>query len=136
MARLDDQIEKIKDGVDKIESAIHQIDKNFSLHKAVFDEHVKQDESMYQELKRMNDILQTNTESLKEHMHRTDLLEQMVRKMDERFTPIEIEHIKKEAVGEYVKDKMVLVAKIAGALTAGGVILAVLRKLLLALLAQ
>jgi hypothetical protein len=136
MARLDDQIENIERKVDDIAECIHGVDKELSLHKATFEDHAKQDALMYEELKRMNDILQTNTESLREHMHRTDLLEQMVKKLDERFTPLEVEYIKKEAVNEYAKEKLVLIAKIGGAIVAGATIALYAKKLLLLFLSQ
>ena len=74
MARdLEQKLGYIQDKVDEVSSTVHKIDKDLAIHKSTFDDHLKQDERMYEEFKRMNDILQQNTESLKEHMHKIDL---------------------------------------------------------------
>lgn len=98
---LDEMLLRIDEKLDEVSDSIHKVDKEVALQKAAFEEHQKQDEGMYAELKRMNDILQDNTESLKEHMHRTALLEQLVAQMDIRLSPIEREKIEKEAVKKY-----------------------------------
>ena len=60
---------KISEKLDDVVTSIYKVDKEVALQKSAFDEHIKQDEKMYEEFKRMNDILQQNTQSLKEHMH-------------------------------------------------------------------
>lgn len=127
MASLDSKIEEIRDKVSDMSDTVHKIDKEVALQKAAFEDHMKQDELMYQEFKRMNDILQQNTESLKEHMHRTNLLEDVVQKMDQRLSPLEIKHIKESAIKEWIKDNAIMVAKIAGAATAVIGLLALLK---------
>jgi thiaminase len=131
---LDDMLNKIDEKLDDVSDAIHKVDKEVALQKAAFDEHIKQDEKMYEEFKRMNDILQQNTDSLKEHMHRTDLLEDIVKKMDLRLSPIELERIEDEAVKKYRNSKLKKYGKVLGAIATAIGILAMLKPLLLKLL--
>lgn len=107
----DEMLNKIDTKLDAVVDSIHKIDKEVALQKASFDDHIKTDEKMYEEFKRMNDILQQNTDSLKEHMHRTDLLEQLVRTMDFRLSPIEQAKAKEDTIIEYRNAKLVKIAK-------------------------
>lgn len=109
---IDLKVDYIQNKVDEVADTVHKIDKEVALQKAAFDQHLNQDEQMFQEFKRMNDILQQNTLSLKEHMHRTDVLEQLVMKVDARLAPIEIDRIKKAAVTEWCKNAAKIVAKV------------------------
>lgn len=111
---LDDMLNKIDEKLDEVSDSIHKVDKEVALQKAAFDEHVKTDEKMYEELRRMNDILQQNTESLKEHMAQTHLLKQTVLKMDARLLPIEVERIEQEAIRKYRNEKLKKWGKILG----------------------
>jgi uncharacterized protein YukE len=111
---LEQKISYIQEKLDDVASTVHKIDKEVALQKAAFDDHQKQDEGMYEELKRMNNILQENTESLREHMHRTELLEKVVKTIDDRLSPLEQEKIKKEAVDHYRKDKLFQIGKWLG----------------------
>jgi len=130
----EDMLNKIDEKLDDVVDSIHKVDKEVALQKAAFDDHIKQDERMYEEFKRMNDILQQNTESLKEHMHRTELLEDLVKKIDVRLSPFEIEKIEEEAVKKYRNSKLKKYGKILGAIATGIGILAAIKPLLLKLL--
>jgi thiaminase len=110
----DELLLKIDNKIDDVSDSIHKVDKELALHKAAFEQHIKQDELMYEEFKRMNDILQQNTESLKEHMHRTELLEDIVKKMDARLSPVEIRHIEEEAIKRHRKEMLIKTGKIRG----------------------
>lgn len=122
MARdLDEKISYIQEKVEEVSSTVHKIDKEVALQKAAFDEHIKQDEKMYEEFKRMNDILQINTESLREHIHRTEIAEQqlsilenLAKNIDERLAPIEKERVEKDAISKYRSDLLIKLAKIIG----------------------
>lgn len=131
---LDEMLSKIDQKLDEVSGSIHKVDKEVALQKAAFDEHIKQDEKMYEEFKRMNDILQQNTESLKEHMHRTELLEDIVKKMDARLSPVEVRHIEEEAVKKHRKEVFIMSAKIVGALAAAVAVIAFFKPALLLLL--
>ena len=131
---LDDMLSKIDDKLDEAINVTHKIDKELALQKAAFEDHSRQDEVMYEELRRMNDILQVNTESLREHMHRTELLEQLVKKMDARLSPIELEKIEQTAIDKYRTDKLKKYGKILGYLATAIAILAAAKPLLLKLL--
>lgn len=133
----DEILSKIDEKIDDLTVAIHKVDKEVALQKASFDEHTKQDERMYEELRRMNDILQQNTESLKEHMHRTELLEDIVKKMDARLNPIELEKIEKEAIKKYHDEKIekwVKFGKVAGAIAAIVTIVTMMKPIFIKLL--
>lgn len=71
----------IKDSLEKLSDDVKNVDKTLTEYKVSFDHHILQDEKMYEEFKRMNDVLVQNTESLKEHMHRTALLEETIIKI-------------------------------------------------------
>lgn len=111
------KIDYIQDKLDSVADTCVKIDKEVALQKQAFDDHLAQDERMYEEFKRMNNILQDNTDSLKEHMHRSDLLEDLVTKMDKRFSPMQIEYERKTAVREFLTDKGKLIAKLGAAAT-------------------
>jgi predicted RNase H-like nuclease (RuvC/YqgF family) len=124
------KIDYIQDKLDTVADTCANIDKELALQKAAFNEHTKQDEGMYEQLKRMNDILEQNTESLKEHMHRSDLLEHIVEKMDKRLSPVETDFIRKQAVRDWLMAKMKLITKLGYALAGCGTIFMVLKHLL------
>lgn len=109
------KIDYIQDKVDSVSETVSKIDKAQALQQAAFEVHAKQDEQMYGELRRMNDILQHNTESLKEHMQNNHLLKEMIVKMDERLNPIEKERLENAAVKAYAVSKVKLLLKLAAA---------------------
>ncbi len=109
---IDLKVDYIQDKVDEVASIVHKIDKEQALQKATFEDHLTQDERMYQEFMRMNNILQENTASLREHMLRTDMLETLVMKVDARLAPIEIDRIKKDAVKAWLKNAATVTAKV------------------------
>lgn len=118
---LDQKVQYIQDKVEDIADTVHKIDKDLAVHKNTFDDHIKQDEKMYEEFKRMNNILQQNTESLKEHMYRTEIaekqlsiLEDLAKSIDARLSPIEKERIQKEAIARYRSEKLIKISKIIG----------------------
>lgn len=131
----EDMLSKIVDKLDELQKSTHNIDKEVALQKAAAEDHAQDLKSLQHEQKRNNDILQQNTQSLNEHMARTDLLESMVEKMDLRLTPLEREKIEKEAVAKHRKEMILLAAKIVGALTALGGIIMAAKPLILLLLA-
>ena len=116
------KIDQIQSKVDQVAETLNKIDKDVALQQAALEAHTKQDEKMYEEFKRMNDVLQENTESLKVHIQNNMLLKDMIQKMDDRLSPIELEHIQKTAVREWVLRTSKLIAKVgaaAGVITAG-----------------
>jgi len=127
-----DKIDDLTEKMDNVTEKVSGIDTKLEVHLAKFEAHVDGERDRWEALNHNTKILQENTESLKEHMQRTDLLENYVKKIDERFTPVEIAAQHKLAVANWWKNTLVLIAKIGGALTAGTVIL----KTLLVLLAQ
>jgi hypothetical protein len=101
--------------LDQLLEVIAKIDKDNALQKAALESHTEQDEKMYDELKRMNDILLSNTESLREHMQNNVLLKDMVKALNKRLEPIELKYIQQEAVKTWVLAQSKLIAKIGAA---------------------
>lgn len=68
------------------------------------------------QLIRMNETLSVNTESLRTHIRRTELLEQATIKLDGRLSELEIKNIERNAIKNWVRNTIILYAKIiAGA---------------------
>jgi len=131
---FDDKLDRIENKIQDVADTINKIDKEVALQKAAFDDHIKQDERMYEEFKRMNDILQQNTDSLKEHMHRTELLENIVQKMDERLSPLEMSINEQRIISKYRKESAIKLAKIIGALTGASALIMTLKSLIIKIL--
>ena len=74
--------------------------------------------SLHEEHKKMNSILLENTQSLKEHIRRTEILENVAIKLGERMTGLEIVQIEEKAVSTYKSDRLNSNAKLVGAIVA------------------
>lgn len=131
----EDMLSKIDTKLDEAVEAIHKVDKDVALQKASLEERTNDVNRMYEELKRMNDILQQNTESLREHMHRTDLLEQLALNLNQRLEPIELEKIEQETIKKYRTEQLKKYGKIVGIVATAIGILAAIKPYLLKLLA-
>jgi len=112
------KLDYIQERVDVVADTIAKIDKDVAVQKVALESHTKQDEDMYAELKRMNDILQANTESLKAHMNNNVLLKNMVETINRRLDPIELEFIEKNAVKAWVVVRVKFIAKLGTAVAA------------------
>ncbi len=64
------------------------------------------------ELKRMNDVLTINTESLKTHIRRTELLEHATLRIEGRVSDLEIKKIEKDAVRKWIISSTVISGKV------------------------
>lgn len=131
----EDLLSKIVDKLDELQKSTHSIDKEVALQKLAAEERHNDIKAVQHAQDKHNTILEENTKSLQEHMARTDLLEQAVKKMDERLTPIEIERIQNDAVAKHRRETIIKWAKIAGAATALAGAIAAAKPYLLALLA-
>jgi septal ring factor EnvC (AmiA/AmiB activator) len=109
------KLDYIQERIDAACESLAKIDKDVAIQRTSLEAHTKQDEQMYEELRRMNDILQSNTESLKEHMQNNVLLKEMIVKMDNRLNPIEQERLEAAAVQAFATNKLKLLLKIAAA---------------------
>jgi hypothetical protein len=126
----DKKLDYITTRLDKVADDVVDINTKLEVHIAKFDSVVEDVKVDRTHLQRNTDILNTNTTSLQEHMKRTDILEQYVRNIEGRFTPVELDVMRKKAVSEWIKAQLVLVAKIGGAITALGGIAAAAKMLL------
>jgi hypothetical protein len=123
---LDQKLSYMQEKIEEVSDTTYRIDKELALHKAAFESRTKQDELMHIEQQRMNTILDSNTDSLKEHMNQTMLLKEMVVKMDARLSPIETERIEQEAIKKYRNDKLKKIGKVVGIIaTIVGIIIAI-----------
>ena len=122
---IDDKVDRIENNLEDVKATVNNIDKELALHKASLEEQKEHDTRAWDELKRMNDILQQNTNSLNEHMRRTDILEDMVQRFDTRFSPIELSYIEQKVIDKYILDRkakiksaLIFLTKVAGAIGA------------------
>lgn len=120
--KLDTVVEKLAD----VNTKVEVLASNFNSHVAHEEEQVK---AMAENTK----VLQANTNSLQEHMSRTNMLETYMKKMDERFSPLELESIRKKAVAEWWKTKVIILGKVGAAIGAVGAIAGIVKFLLSAL---
>lgn len=127
-------IEDLQEKMDEIADQLHKIDKDTALHSLTLMEHLKMHERTYEEFKRSIDVLEANTNSLKEHMHRTELLETFVHKMNDRLMPIEVAQIEAAAIKKHKHETMVRWGKIIGSILGLIGIAAALKPLIIKLL--
>lgn len=120
------EIRSIDSSVKDVSDKVADIDKTMAAYKAAFDGHTSVDEQMYKELRRMNDILSLNTESLRLHMKRTELLEEATLKMNSRLSELEIKNIQAAAIKDWIKSSAIFTGKIIGGLVALGTLAAML----------
>ncbi len=116
--------------LDTIVDKVSEIATKLEVHITKFESHVEHENEQNAELRQNTEVLRVNTESLQDHMARTDALENYVKKIDERFTPVELESIRRAAVSEWWKNKLVFVAKLGGAVGAIGALGGALKFLL------
>jgi hypothetical protein len=116
------KIEYIQKRIDSVADTVANIDKEVALHKVALEAHTKHDEELdeelHVELRRMNDIMQSNTDSLKEHMSNNILLKDMVSSINKRLDPIELEFIQKNAVKSWMMTHLKILAKFSTAIAA------------------
>lgn len=126
----DSKIDYITEKLDSVSEKVSDIHTKLEVHITKFDAVVSDITGDRAQVQRNTEILNTNTISLQEHMKRTDLLENYVRNIEGRFTPVELDIMRKRAVSEWIKAQMILAAKIGGAITALGSIGATLKFLI------
>jgi hypothetical protein len=126
----DDKIDYITHKLDAIAEKVSDINTALEVHTAKFDAHVAYEDEQKEDIRRNTEVLHQNTSSLQDHMKRTDLLESYVKKIDDRFTPVELEILRKNAVNDFIKSRVIFLGKLGGAITALGALAAVARFLL------
>lgn len=116
------QLDYIQERVDMVVDRVADVRESVESLRTTFEYHVKQDDQMREDLSRITTILDENTFSLKEHIRRTNLLEDYVKSVDARVSPIEKERMRKKAAYEWIVAKLKLVAKLGAAISALGAI--------------
>lgn len=118
----DKQLDYIQERVDIVVDRVADVNKSIEAFKTSFEHHMKQDELLSKEVARLGNTMHDNTASLKEHMRRTDLLEKYVKSVDARFTPIELEQVRRKAVYSWISSRLKFIAKLGAAISALGVL--------------
>lgn len=126
----DKKLDYITNKLDDVSDKVNDMDTKLQVHIVKFDAALQESAEDRGNLARNTDILQENTDNLAEHMKRTELLEAYIKILEQRFTPVEMEAARKRAVEEWIKNKLVLIAKISGAITGLGALAATIKMLL------
>ena len=116
------KLDYIQQRIDIVVDRVAEVGKDVGAFRVFFEDHDKRETEHQAQLQRLAETLHNNTESLQSHVHRTDLLEEYVKKVDARFTPIETERIRKTAVNMWFYGRLKLFVKIGGAVSAVGAI--------------
>lgn len=102
VGKLEDKVENLTVNIQRIQSTVQSQSNTLNDHIAVV---AAKEARIAQELTRSNDILRENTDSLKEHIRRTELLENKLSSIDGRLCPIEQEFLRSQIIKNYIKDK-------------------------------
>jgi chromosome segregation ATPase len=97
-------VSKLEESIEKVDSKCDRIETNVAIISSKLEDQGK--------------TLKENTDSLKDHILRTNTLQEMVISINKRLEPIEQERLKREAVSEFIKGKATKVAKVAGIMAA------------------
>lgn len=124
------KLDYITNKLDYVAEKVADIDIKLQVHIAKFDAAVEDNVEDRRKIEHNTDILSENTSSLAEHIKRTEMLENYIKVLEGRFTPVEVESARKKAVEEWVKEKLVLMAKIGGAVTGVGALAAAIKFLI------
>lgn len=116
----DNKLDYIQERVDTVVDRVADLGKTVEGVRTTLDSHTAQEAEWKQDLSRIAATLDHNTDSLQEHMRRTDLLEEYVKSVDARFTPMEMEQMRKKAVKAWITRQVKFVAKLGALVSAGG----------------
>lgn len=101
-------VEFVKDTVIETNKRINNLEESVSSFQRDFAEHIATDRQLVQEISRIGVTLEKNTESLMEHMRRTELneasidqLKEISLKIDSRLKPLEEAYIEKAGVMKF-----------------------------------
>lgn len=120
MAKDTSKLDYIADRLDTVSEKVDTLNTTLATHVAKFEAHVEREEEDRVHIIRNTDVLHNNTLSLQDHMKRTEILEHYVKAIDDRFTPVELEAMRKKAVGEWTKSRIIFLGKLGGAVAAIG----------------
>ena len=124
---MSDKFDVLANKLDNVAEKVSDIGSKLEVHVVKFEAHIEREDERNSTLMRHADALQENTESLKDHMRRTDALETFVKKIDERLTPVELEAIHRKAIADWWKTRIWFAAKLGGALGALGALAGMLK---------
>lgn len=117
---IDVKLSGIQDQINDISDVVHKVDKEIALTQQTLKQHTAHDEildaQIVKQLQAIGVTLQKNTESLIEHMRRTEAVEHLIQKIDSRLEPLEVKHIREEAVRAWRQEFFLKTMKIVGAI--------------------
>jgi len=119
---LTEEVKEANAAIKEIHRNLHSLDKNLLEMRTNFLNHIKSDEDMAKELRRMNDILEINTDDLKKHMYRSDLFEEAVQIINQKITAFEVQQIRKDALKDWFDQnikRLAIIFSIIAAITSG-----------------
>ena len=117
-ADKNDKLDYIQDRIDIVVDRVAEVNELVASLHASFESHVEQDRLVPPQLEHISKQLASNTLCLQEHMRRTDLLEDFTKTIEVRFSPIEMDLLRKKAVSNWISMKLKLLAKIGAAVGA------------------
>lgn len=120
---LYDLLKEVREDQKQIKEDQSDLKTQLSEHRIIFEQHLKADEKMYQELCNISSIMEKNTVSLQEHMRRTAILEDMYIASVKRIDRLE----EPSKINDLLKSKVLAVASF---ITAVGGAIAVIIKIL------
>lgn len=111
-------LKDVKEAVDNLTDKVHEIDKGLVEHRVLIKNQTEANIAHHEELKRIGDVLQENTNQLREHIRRTDILEDEYRRLNNKITPVEEELKNKKTIKEFFTKNIALIGKISAAIAA------------------
>lgn len=119
------ELKRIDEKCDKTFDKVGDVDKKVDRLEMAQDQQEAHMSSFHTEHKRMNDILDANTDSLKEHMRRTDLNENKIDvqearyiDLEARFQPIEKKYNEKQIIMKFLTSRWGKITMVLGAISA------------------
>lgn len=107
-------IQEIKQDLKEITVKVNEMDKSLSHVLYKFEQHREYEEQYYDEMRKISDILSRNTASLELHMKRSDALEALLQKQENKVAPLELDF----QVRQKNKETIVYLSKVASLIVA------------------
>lgn len=109
-------IKELKSDIKELVVKVDEIDKKLAIYNVQFESHTIAEEKFYEEIKNISQTLVKNTQSLDEHIRRTDLLEKSLTEQNTRLTPVELDYL----VRQENRKSLIFYAKVLGGIVALG----------------
>lgn len=117
-------LEFVKDTVTDTSKRINNLESSLSSFEKDFAEHIATDRQLAQEIERIGKTLEKNTDSLVEHIRRTEINEMNINelknislKIDQRLQPLENAHVERAGVMKFAAKLGAFIGVVAGVAT-------------------